>query len=91
MKNLVTGGAGYIGSHACNVLAKRGFEPIGFDNLSRGNRWTMKWATCRFLINMCDIWGAGNDPHFNRPDYLIRKFSDKGLAMRAGLLVQHAV
>src|SRR5262249_40862948 len=44
MKVLVTGGAGYIGSHACKVLAKRGFEPIVFDNLSRGNRWAVKWG-----------------------------------------------
>jgi len=41
---LVTGGAGYIGSHACKVLARRGFEPIVFDNLSRGNRWAVKWG-----------------------------------------------
>ena len=44
MKILVTGGAGYIGSHACKVLARRGFEPIVFDNLSRGNRWAVKWG-----------------------------------------------
>jgi len=44
MKILVTGGAGYIGSHACKVLAARGFEPIVYDNLSRGNRWAVKWG-----------------------------------------------
>lgn len=33
---LVTGGAGYIGSHACKVLAARGFVPVVFDNLSTG-------------------------------------------------------
>ena len=44
MKVLVTGGAGYIGSHACKALAARGFEPIAFDNLSRGNRWAVKWG-----------------------------------------------
>jgi UDP-glucose-4-epimerase GalE len=44
MKILVTGGAGYIGSHACKVLASRGFEPVVFDNLSRGNRWAVKWG-----------------------------------------------
>jgi UDP-glucose-4-epimerase GalE len=41
---LVTGGAGYIGSHACKALAARGFEPITYDNLSRGNRWAVKWG-----------------------------------------------
>lgn len=33
---LVTGGAGYIGSHACKVLAARGYRPVCFDNLSTG-------------------------------------------------------
>lgn len=33
---LITGAAGYIGSHACRVLAERGYEPIGLDNLSTG-------------------------------------------------------
>jgi UDP-glucose 4-epimerase len=34
---LVTGGAGYIGAHACKALAKAGFVPATFDNLSTGN------------------------------------------------------
>ena len=33
---LVTGGAGYIGSHACKALAKAGYTPVSFDNLSTG-------------------------------------------------------
>lgn len=33
---LVTGGAGYIGSHACKALARAGFLPVAFDNLSTG-------------------------------------------------------
>jgi UDP-arabinose 4-epimerase len=41
---LVTGGAGYIGSHTCKALAAKGFEPISYDNLSRGNRWAVKWG-----------------------------------------------
>src|SRR5271169_1846174 len=44
LKILVTGGAGYIGSHACKALAARGFEPIVYDDLSRGNRWAVKWG-----------------------------------------------
>jgi len=31
---LVTGGAGYIGSHTCIELIKAGFEPVIIDNLS---------------------------------------------------------
>ena len=38
MNILVTGGAGYIGSHACKALAKAGFTPVTFDNLSTGWR-----------------------------------------------------
>jgi len=41
---LVTGGAGYIGSHACKALAAAGYLPIAYDNLSRGNRWAVKWG-----------------------------------------------
>lgn len=33
---LVTGGAGYIGSHACKALAKAGYVPVTLDNLSTG-------------------------------------------------------
>lgn len=35
---LVTGGAGYIGSHACKALARAGYQPVTFDNLSTGWR-----------------------------------------------------
>jgi UDP-glucose-4-epimerase GalE len=38
MKVLVTGGAGYIGSHAVRALQERGHDPVVFDNLSRGHR-----------------------------------------------------
>jgi UDP-glucose-4-epimerase GalE len=41
---LVTGGAGYIGSHTCKALATAGFEPITVDNLSTGHRWAVKWG-----------------------------------------------
>jgi UDP-glucose-4-epimerase GalE len=41
---LVTGGAGYIGSHACKALALAGYTPITYDNLCRGNRWAVKWG-----------------------------------------------
>lgn len=38
MKNiLVIGGAGYIGSHMVKMLAQRNYNPIVFDNLSKGH------------------------------------------------------
>lgn len=41
---LVTGGAGYIGSHTCKALAKAGYTPISYDNLVYGHRWAVKWG-----------------------------------------------
>ncbi len=38
MKVLVTGGAGYIGSHVVQLLAERDYHVVVFDNLSKGNR-----------------------------------------------------
>lgn len=41
MKILVTGGAGYIGSHVVKVLGEHEFEVAVYDNLSTGNRWAV--------------------------------------------------
>jgi len=45
MKNiLVTGGAGYIGSHVCKALSQAGFRPIVYDDLSNGHRASVRWG-----------------------------------------------
>jgi UDP-arabinose 4-epimerase len=41
---LVTGGAGYIGSHTAKALHRAGFQPIVFDNLSAGHRDAVRWG-----------------------------------------------
>lgn len=41
---LVTGGAGYIGSHVCKALYKNGYNPIAYDNLSNGFEELVKWG-----------------------------------------------
>jgi UDP-arabinose 4-epimerase len=41
---LVTGGAGFIGSHTCKALRRSGFVPVVYDDLSRGNREAVKWG-----------------------------------------------
>jgi UDP-glucose 4-epimerase len=39
---LVTGGAGYIGSHAVKELGRKGYQPLVYDNLSTGHRWAVR-------------------------------------------------
>lgn len=41
---LVTGGAGFIGAHACKWLAEAGVRPIVLDNLSTGHADAVKWG-----------------------------------------------
>lgn len=52
MKNiLVVGGAGYIGSHTVKMLSERGYNPIVFDNLSKGHREAVKG----FVLEVGDL------------------------------------
>lgn len=41
---LVTGGAGYIGSHTAKALAEAGHLPVVYDNLSNGHRQAVQWG-----------------------------------------------
>jgi UDP-arabinose 4-epimerase len=41
---LVTGGAGYIGSHTCKALAAAGYRPVALDSLVQGHRWAVRWG-----------------------------------------------
>ncbi|MBK8158728.1 MAG: UDP-glucose 4-epimerase GalE [Rhodospirillaceae bacterium] len=44
MQILVTGGAGYIGSHTCLALAEMGIEPVTLDSLVTGHDWAVQWG-----------------------------------------------
>lgn len=44
MRVLVTGGAGYIGSHTARVLSEEGFEPVVLDDLGRGHRDAVRFG-----------------------------------------------
>src|SRR6476646_2889313 len=48
---LITGGAGYVGSHCCKAFANAGWNVVTLDNLSRGWREAVRWGP---LIE-CDI------------------------------------
>jgi UDP-arabinose 4-epimerase len=77
-KVLVTGGAGYIGSHTCKALAARGYEPIVYDNLSQGHRWAVKWgplvvgdlSDAALLRDTLSRYGIGAVVHFAAHAYV---------------------
>jgi UDP-glucose 4-epimerase len=56
-KILVTGGAGYIGSHACKVLQREGFTPVTLDNLVTGWADAVKYGPLERvdLLNKFDV------------------------------------
>lgn len=64
---LVTGGAGYIGSHCCKAFAESGWSVIAYDNLSRGWRDAVKWGP---LVegDICDVAAVATALHQYRPD-----------------------
>lgn len=41
---LVTGGAGYVGSHVCLALSEAGFQPVVYDNLTNGHEAFVQWG-----------------------------------------------
>ena len=41
---LVTGGAGYVGSHICKALAAAGHRPIALDDMAQGHLWALQWG-----------------------------------------------
>lgn len=41
---LIIGGAGYVGAHVAKALARRGLQPVVFDDLSAGKREHVKWS-----------------------------------------------
>ena len=55
---LVTGGAGYIGSHACKLLAQQGYIPVIFDSLVTGWASAVKY-TARLSREICSIVTQG--------------------------------
>lgn len=64
---LVTGGAGYIGSHCCKAFAESGWSVIAYDNLSRGWRDAVKWGPL-VEADICDAAAVAAALHQHRPD-----------------------
>lgn len=63
MKVLVTGGAGYVGSHACKLLSSEGYEFVVLDNFSTGFKENVRWSSfidCDLLQLDSVIEAVGN-------------------------------
>jgi UDP-glucose-4-epimerase GalE len=57
---LVTGGAGYVGSHICKILKDKGYTPVVFDNLSTGHKEFVKWGPLYVgdILSLSDLESA---------------------------------
>jgi UDP-arabinose 4-epimerase len=83
---LVTGGAGYIGSHACKALAGAGYLPVAYDNLIYGNRHAVRWGPLvegdildrSFLDAALDEWKPVAIMHFAAFAYVGESVGDPG-------------
>ncbi|MEW6703146.1 MAG: UDP-glucose 4-epimerase GalE [Bacteroidota bacterium] len=60
MKILVTGGAGYIGSHFVKLLVESGHEPVVLDNLSRGDKKSLPQNVFLEVVDLLDASALSN-------------------------------
>lgn len=70
MKTLITGGAGYIGSHTAKHMAQAGHEIVVLDNLSRGHRWAVKWGPLE-EVDLLDLPAVHAVLQKHRPDAVV--------------------
>ena len=90
---LVTGGAGYIGSHVCKMLQRSGFNPVAFDNLSTGWRDAVKYGPLiqGDLLDPVCLAAAFNEyrpiavMHFAALSLVGQSMSDPGLYWRVNV------
>lgn len=64
---LVTGGAGYVGAHACKALAAVGYLPVTYDNLVHGHEEAVKWGPLE-IGDLADTDGLKNVIDNHQPD-----------------------
>src|SRR5688572_15187678 len=74
---LITGGAGYIGSHVCKAVAAAGFLPVTYDNLCSGHPWAVRWGPLE----------TGDLADGTRLDAVMRKYRPAAVIHLAGLIV----
>ena len=84
---LVTGGAGFIGSHTCKQLAAAGFLPVAVDNLSTGNQSAVQWGplvkcdlrSCAAVTDAISSHGVQTVVHFAASAYVGESVSNPAL------------
>jgi len=55
MRILVTGGAGYIGSHTCHVLCSKGYDVVAYDNLENGHKESLPENVKLIVGDLADV------------------------------------
>ncbi|HZU89794.1 MAG TPA: UDP-glucose 4-epimerase GalE [Stellaceae bacterium] len=91
---LVTGGAGYVGSHTAKALSRAGYRPVVFDNLSRGHRAAVRWgplvegdiADRARLVATIEQYRIGAVMHFAAFAYVGESVADPALYYRNNLM-----
>lgn len=74
---LITGGAGYIGSHVCKAVAEAGYLPVTYDSLVSGHAWAVQWGP----LEGGDLIDAA------RLDEVFRKYNPVAVIHLAGLII----
>lgn len=90
---LVTGGAGYIGAHACKALARAGYVPVTFDNLSTGHVGAVQFGPFiqGDLLDKCEVekalaeWKPVAVMHFAALSLVGESMRDPGRYWRANV------
>ncbi|WP_227284171.1 MULTISPECIES: UDP-glucose 4-epimerase GalE [Paracoccaceae] len=84
---IVTGGAGFIGSHACKCLSAAGYLPVAVDNLRTGHSDAVKWGPLEQLdirdteglAKVIATYRADTVMHFAAAAYVGESVGDPGL------------
>lgn len=70
MKILITGGAGFIGSHIVDLLIDRGYQVVVIDNLKTGKKENLNPQAKFYKADICDLEALENIFKKEKPDYI---------------------
>ena len=82
MRVLVTGGAGYIGSHTAKALARAGFEPVVLDHLSTGHEKNARWGPLAGRESLAVNLGTGRGSSVREVVAAVERASGKKVPAR---------